>query len=212
MLSNRTRRRLPPTSRREEILAAALNLFAERPADQVSVEEVAAAAGASPALVHHYFGSRSELVSAVLRATADELIDTLRVEAAAPAAEKLATGLTIYLDYLETHPQSWAALLRAGQSSDDPTSAIAASVDDHAMAIAIRAVQPRGRPPVALELALRGWLALVKDACLRWLQDDALRRPALQTLLAAAFVGCLEAAAATDERARPALERFTSGR
>jgi AcrR family transcriptional regulator len=162
--------------------------------------------------VHHYFGNRSELVHAVLRATADELINTLTVDRSASAAEQLATGLTIYLDYLQRHPQSWTALLRAGQSSDDPTAAIAASVDDHAMAIAVRAVHPRGRPPAALDLALRGWLAFVKDACLRWLQDGALPRPTLQTLLGSAFVGSLQAAAATDERAKAALQRFTTGR
>jgi AcrR family transcriptional regulator len=211
VLSNR-RRRLDPDSRQEEILKAALALFADRPADQVSVEEVAAAAAASPALVHHYFGSRAQLVHAVLRATADELIGMLTVDAAAPAVAQLATGLTIYLDYLERHPQSWTALLRAGYSTHDPTAAIAAAVDDHAMAIALRAVHPRGTPPTALELALRGWLAFVKDACLRWLQDGALQRAALQQLLAAAFVGCLEAAAAADERAGAALERFSSGR
>lgn len=211
VLSNR-RRRLDPDSRQEEILKAALALFADRPADQVSVEEVAAAAAASPALVHHYFGSRAQLVQAVLRATADELIATLAVDAAAPPAEQLATGLTIYLDYLERHPQSWSALLRAGYSAHDPTVAIAAAVDDHALAIALHAVHPRGTPPAALQLALRGWLAFVKDACLRWLQDAALHRVELQQLLAAAFVGCLQAAAAADERAGAALERFASGR
>jgi hypothetical protein len=151
-------------------------------------------------------------VQAVLRATADELIATLAVDAAAPPAEQLATGLTIYLDYLERHPQSWSALLRAGYSAHDPTVAIAAAVDDHALAIALHAVHPRGTPPAALQLALRGWLAFVKDACLRWLQDAALHRVELQQLLAAAFVGCLQAAAAADERAGAALERFASGR
>jgi AcrR family transcriptional regulator len=177
----------------------------------VSVEEVAAAAGASAALVHHYFGSRSQLVHAVLRATADELIATLTVDAGQPAASQLATGLQIYLDYLEAHPQSWTALLRAGQSADDPTAAIAASVDDHAMAIAVRAVHPQPRPPVTLLVALRGWLAFVKDACLRWLEDRELERDALQNLLAAAFLGCLQAAAAADDRAGAALARFTTG-
>jgi AcrR family transcriptional regulator len=211
VLSNRTRRRLDPDTRKEEILKAALDLFAARPADQVSVEEVADAAGVSPGLVHHYFGSRSELVEAALRATATELIGTLTVDAAAPAAAQLESGLTIYLDYLEAHPQSWAALLRAGHSGHDSTAAIATLVDDHAMALAVRAVHPIGVPPVALEVALRGWLALVKDACLRWLDSDSLNRPALQILLATAFAGCLQAAAASDDRAEAALVRFLSG-
>jgi AcrR family transcriptional regulator len=212
VLSNASRRRLEPGARQAEILAAALGLFATRPADRVSIEEVAATAGASPALVHHYFGGRTQLVHAVLRATADELIRTLVVDASTPAAAQLATGLTIYLDYLEEHPRSWTALLRAGHSTDDPTAAIAAAVDNHALALALRAVHPRGKPPPALILALRGWLAFVKDACLRWLEDGALDRPALQNLLGAAFAGALQAAAAADHRAGPALERFVSGR
>jgi AcrR family transcriptional regulator len=210
--SNQGRRRLPPVSRQAEILAAALDLFAARTADQVSVEEVAAAAGVSAALVHHYFGNRAQLVQAVLRATADQLIETLSVDTGAPAAHQLTTGLTIYLDYLEAHPQSWTALLRAGYSANDPTAAIAMSVDDHALAIALRAVHPRGKPPAALVVALRGWLAFVKDACMRWLESGALNRPTLQTLLTNAFDGSLAAAAAADHRATTALTRLRSGR
>ena len=211
MLSNQSRRRLDPDRRQREILQAALALFAERPADLVTVEEVAAAAGTSPGLVHHYFGSKNQLAQVVLRATADELVQTLRVDEAAPAAGQLTTGLTIYLDYLQAHPQSWTALLRAGHSADDPTAAIAATVDDHAMAIAVQAVHPHGPPPAALLIALRGWLAFVKDSCLRWLQEAALERDTLEHLLSAAFLGALQAAAIADDRAADALKRFISG-
>ena len=53
--------RLTPEQRREQILAAAHTLFAERPYDEVSVEDIASAAGVTRGLVHHYFGGRKDV-------------------------------------------------------------------------------------------------------------------------------------------------------
>jgi len=204
------RRRLAPGDRRAEILVAALDLFAQRPADQVSVEDVAAAAHASAATVYHYFGPKPQLVQQVLRATADELIEQLDVAPDAPPALRLAASLSTYLDYLAAHPKSWSALLRAGHSADDPTAAIAESVDAHALAMSLDAVFPEDDPPAVLVLALRGWLAFVKDVCWRWLEHGTVDRGQVEVLLAMGYVGCLQAAAAADPAASSALERFTS--
>ena len=48
--------RLDPGQRREQILDAANALFAERAYDEVSIEDIAGAAGVTRGLVHHYFG------------------------------------------------------------------------------------------------------------------------------------------------------------
>ena len=53
---------------REELIAAALELFSTRDAEDVSIDDVASAAGASRALVYHYFGGKQELYVAALRA------------------------------------------------------------------------------------------------------------------------------------------------
>ncbi len=58
--------RLDPGQRREEILDAANALFAERGYDEVSIEDIASAAGVTRGLVHHYFGGRKQVYIALL--------------------------------------------------------------------------------------------------------------------------------------------------
>lgn len=194
-----SRRRLPPGTRHAEITAAALELFARRPSESVSIGDIAAAAGASPALVVHYLGNKSELAQTVLRQTAQDLIRQLVIETPAlPVPVQLAQSLDVYLDYLESHPHSWSALLRAGHSTEDPIAAIARSVDDHALHNILQALEITSEPPVALVIALRGWLALVKAVCLEWLQDHGLERDQVAAMLATAFFGALQSAEAAD--------------
>ena len=71
--------RLAPARRREEILDAANALFAERGYDEVSIEDIAHAAGVTRGLVHHYFGGRKEVYIALL-----ERIGTMREEQLPP--------------------------------------------------------------------------------------------------------------------------------
>ena len=58
--------RLDPEQRREQILDAANALFAERAYDEVSIEDIARAAGVTRGLVHHYFGGRKEVYIALV--------------------------------------------------------------------------------------------------------------------------------------------------
>jgi AcrR family transcriptional regulator len=163
-------------------------------------------AGSSPALVHHYFGTRQQLIEAILDKQADELIDLLHVDTRQPASVQLTTGLSIYLDYVTGHATSWVALLRAGTSADDPISAIARRVDDHALQMLKDAMHPDGPMCPSLALAFRGWIAYVKEVCLQWLGMPDLGRPAVEALLSLGLVGALQAAAAADPAAQGALD------
>src|SRR6478672_3960981 len=60
------------------MLDAANDLFAERGYEDVSVEDIARAAGVTRGLVHHYFGGRTEVYIALL-----ERLDAMRGIAAA---------------------------------------------------------------------------------------------------------------------------------
>lgn len=61
-------RRRDAEATKEALLVAAARLFTERGFDRTSVREVAAAAGVDQALVFRYFGSKDDLLAAVLTA------------------------------------------------------------------------------------------------------------------------------------------------
>jgi AcrR family transcriptional regulator len=77
---------------RAAIRNAALRLFADRGADAVTVREIAAAAGVSPALVLHHFGSKAGLRAAVDEHVSDRLRDLVDGEEASDTAREIATG------------------------------------------------------------------------------------------------------------------------
>jgi AcrR family transcriptional regulator len=66
---------------RRAILAAARDLFARHGVDGVSVRQIAAAAGINHALVHRYFGTKDEMVAAIMLGEARALSEMARPEA-----------------------------------------------------------------------------------------------------------------------------------
>lgn len=81
----------PDLTARANIRNAALRLFADRGHDAVTVREIAAAAGVSPSLVVHHFGSKEGLRSAV-DAHAAESFDAVFALGGQNLAEMLASG------------------------------------------------------------------------------------------------------------------------
>ncbi|AFA76134.1 TetR family transcriptional regulator (plasmid) [Gordonia polyisoprenivorans VH2] len=73
-MTGRTRGR-PPAGQsrdtREKILAATRELLADNGFDRTTVRAVAGRAGVDPALVHHYFGPKKNLVAEALRPPVD---------------------------------------------------------------------------------------------------------------------------------------------
>jgi AcrR family transcriptional regulator len=183
--------------RRGEIVEAALRIFATRDVAAVSVEELADEAGASAALIYHYFGGKQRLAEVALSSAADRLIAGLVVDTTVHPLAQLDEGLRNYLAFLTEHPASWAALLRAGAAGVQPGAGIAQRVDDHAVSLSLAAMGVTGPLPV-LEQALYGWLDLVKGSCLRWLEAGRPEPQRLHVLLAGCFVGAVQAAAVAD--------------
>src|SRR3954467_6209892 len=113
-------RRLEPDRRREQILDAANALFAERAYDEVSVEDIANAAGVTRGLVHHYFGGRKEVYIALL-----EQLGAVREEQLPPpvgrsARARLADTVSRWLDWTEQNRTVWLATLGRGEDIADP--------------------------------------------------------------------------------------------
>lgn len=67
-----------PDERRDEIVAAARELFAEQGMTKTSISDVAARVGVTRGLVYHYVADKDSLVDVVLTDYIDEIVDRIR--------------------------------------------------------------------------------------------------------------------------------------
>ena len=111
--------RLDPEQRRDQILDAAGALLADRPYGEVSIEDVASAAGVTRGLVHHYFGGRDELYVALLRRLGDQREDELRLPVGSSARARVADTVSRWLDWTEANRTIWLATSARGEDVTD---------------------------------------------------------------------------------------------
>ncbi|MDA8436919.1 MAG: TetR family transcriptional regulator [Actinomycetales bacterium] len=104
---------------REAILAAGRELFAERGFDRTTMRAVAAKAEVDPALIHHYFGTKEGLLTAVLELPMDPvaLLGDLGGDPERAGDELVRRVLGFWEDAPETR-ERMVALLRTGLSHD----------------------------------------------------------------------------------------------
>lgn len=108
MIGVEPRERADAARNREQVLAAAERLFAERGVENVSMEEVAEAAGVGKGTVYRRFGDRASLANAVLDANQRQFQDAFLhgpppLGPGAPAVERLKAFGLATLDLLERH-------------------------------------------------------------------------------------------------------------
>ena len=118
--SHRPRRRLPPAKRRETLVAAASELFAQRGYDYVTLDEIAARAGVTKVIVYRHFGSKKVLYLELLATHRDELLQTLAhgMAVKGPLNERVAAVTDAWFSYVESHPFAWAMLFH--DTTGDP--------------------------------------------------------------------------------------------
>ncbi len=136
------------------IIGAARLLLAERDFSAVSIRDIAQAAGVSHGLVQHHFGTREELVAAVIRSEIDGFAATPRALPAGataadlePLREELRAGMTRFRDYA-------LLITRAELAGAEPERLLDPAVPTPAMLLAasIRELQARtAAPPGGLD-------------------------------------------------------------
>ncbi|MFC4062696.1 TetR/AcrR family transcriptional regulator [Planomonospora corallina] len=202
------RRRLSVDRRREELMAAALELFSRRDAEDVSIDDVASAAGASRALVYHYFGGKQELYVAALKSAAAQLEARLKPQGNGRPLDELASGLERYFDFVEEHAAGFAALLKGGPANrSGEIGEIVDSVRHRLLRLIMRQMRVE-EPGPALRITLRSWIASVETAGLDWLEHRDIERPTLERMLVDHMVALLGVAANHDPQVEELLEEL----
>jgi Transcriptional regulator len=203
------RRRLSVDRRREELMTAALELFSKYDAEDVTIDDVATAAGASRALVYHYFGGKQELYVAALRSAAGQLETRLRPASGGSPLEEIAVGLTRYFDFVEDHAAGFAALLRGGPANRaGEVGEIVDGVRQRLFRLIMNQMGVADPGPV-LRITLRSWIASVETAGLDWLEHRDIERRKLEDMLIDHMMALLRVAAGHAPEARHLMARLT---
>lgn len=175
-------RRSDPDERRAQLVELGLRLFGERSYDELSIDDIARAAGISKGLLYHYFPSKRDFYVETVRSAAQLLLDRTD-PTGGPEPEALLTALDAYLTFVEEHAGAFVALMRSGVGQDAEVTAVLESTRARYVA---RITERLGitDPAPRLRIALRGWLGMVEAASLEWLGPRDLPRDELRDLLA----------------------------
>ncbi|MFG2087432.1 MULTISPECIES: TetR/AcrR family transcriptional regulator [unclassified Spirillospora] len=205
----RGRRRLSVDERREELIAAALQLFSTRSPEDISIDDVAAAAGASRALVYHYFGGKYELYIAALGSAAKQLSVLLEPPTEGKPLDRLRISLRRYFDFVERHAAGYTALLRGGPA--DRSGEVGEIVDGIRRLLLDRILHSLDveTPQPILRITLRSWMAAVETAGLDWLENRDVTRAGLESLLVDHLVVMLHAAGRHDPGTANLFDRLS---
>jgi TetR/AcrR family transcriptional regulator, fatty acid metabolism regulator protein len=107
-------RSLRPEARREELLAAAVRVFARRGYHTSRVSDIADEAGVSHGLVYHYFASKDEVLETIFRENWGPLAAAIDEIAATeePAAEHIRKIAALVLHSWRRDPETVRVLVR----------------------------------------------------------------------------------------------------
>jgi AcrR family transcriptional regulator len=187
VLEPKRRIRLDTDERRAQLLKLARRVFTERAYDDVSIDDIAVAAGISKGLLYHYFPTKRDLYVASLREISGELMRTVNaaIDDSQPPAERVRAALDAYLQHVATIGNAFVALMRGGIGSDPE---VADVVESTRRSFIDQFLQ---RSPIAAQFAIdplvrlgvRGWIGMVEATSIEWVSQPTVPRPAVRDML-----------------------------
>jgi AcrR family transcriptional regulator len=187
----RARQRLSPQQRTDAILAAATSAFTSTTYDRVSVTGVAAAAGASEALVYRYFENKSGLYTAVVRDQLDRLARHQREAVAilspgTSARDQVRVTVEAVLDHVREVRAAWASPFFTGAYEPAAVQDLRRRYrQDFVASLTDQLQNPDYR---RAQLAIVGFLGYLGAAAQQWVDDgcpDSDRSPLVEAALGA---------------------------
>jgi AcrR family transcriptional regulator len=191
--------RLQVDERRRQLIEAGAALFAERSYEEISMRDVAAAAGVSKPLLYHYFPSKLELFKTAVAAKAEELQQAIEPSGEGSPLEQLAASLDSYLRWIEANATTWAKLMQSAAVIPEARTLVE-GFRQRTLGLVLDSLTGRRKPRPALRTAISGWLGYMDAAILDWTMARDLPRESLRDLLVAAFGATLISAQRVDPK------------
>ncbi|MCA2276752.1 TetR/AcrR family transcriptional regulator [Mycobacterium intracellulare] len=182
--------------KREHILHAATELFSAKRYEEVSIDDIAAAAGVAHGLLFHYFDNKRGLWSAVLRSFTDELIQIdAGLTMPASLGDRVRTFLDQHLIEMSNRPGIYRTIMRGAREVDLDDIAF---LEHELHPLALRRIATLlgvESPTPAFTFVTRCWAAVVEEATLDWLDNpDLVSSDTLTEILVSYLAAALSSA------------------
>jgi AcrR family transcriptional regulator len=190
--------RLSSDERREHLLHVGVELVGRHGTADVSIEEIARAAGVSKGLLYHYFPTKTDFFVAVLARSQAEMDQAVVRDPDLTALEQFDRNLDGFLRFVDAHAEGYLAVVNARgreprvqelveerrQRRVDELVALAAVLDD--------VPREAARTPL-LVAAIEGWIGFTEGVIVRWLRDREMSKEEVHELLREVFLQVLGA-------------------
>ena len=170
--------RLDVDARRAQLLELGITAFGAQPYDDVSIDDIARAAGISKGLLYHYFPTKRAFYTETIRAAAARLVHACDPSPSLEPRLQLHAGLDAYLSYVRAHAGAYATLMRSGVGADPDVAAVVDETRNAFVQLLTRGLTTSaetegGADPAIFttpfaRLAMRGWIGFVEAVSLDW--------------------------------------------
>jgi AcrR family transcriptional regulator len=200
--------RLTGDERREHLLHVGVELLGRHGTDDVSIDEIARAAGVSKGLLYHYFPTKDDFLLAVLDRSQSEMDQELVRDRSLSASEQFDRDLDAFLRFVEDHAAGYLAVASARGREPRVQQLIEERrrrrIDELvALAAVLRGVRREEIRTPLLEAAIEGWLGFSESVIVRWLRDRAITREEVHAVLKGALFQVLAEAPKAQALSRP---------
>ena len=168
--------------RRAQLLELGMDLFAERPFDDVSIDDIAQAAGVSKGLLYHYFGSKRAYYVETVRVGCEALLEACYIGLDLPIPDRARWGITAYLDFAAQHGAAYLVVLKSGVGVDAQVVEI---LEATRRTFSLRMLEGLGVAPdrPVFRTLARTWVGSVEAATMDWLEHQDIDRDTMIELL-----------------------------
>lgn len=157
--------RLSRSERRSQLIVTGIRLLEEVPFHALSLDDVAERAGVSRSLLFHYFPTKLDYLTAVVRAAAAHVLSLTEVPEGTSVEGSTRAIVTALVRYIQRRRDNYVAVLRSGRSVDPVLEKVVAGMH---RTISLRILDSIGTSepgPMTLVLT-RAWLAGVEELAL----------------------------------------------
>lgn len=172
-MTTTARTRMPAGERREQLVAVARTVFAERGYDGTSVEEVALRAGVTKPVVYEHFGGKEGLYAVVVDRDVTELLGVLRGALSdGTSRELLEQAAGALLEFIDTNPDGFRILVRDAPLDARGTSfrTILGDIVPRVEGILVDAFERRGFDPETAPMYTQMLVGMVASTGQWWLE------------------------------------------